>query len=120
MFISACHKQEEIDNILDRQKKEREEQEIRINERIRNLQSVNDTVNDDLFIDEDDWNNHINNSVHGNKLSDMERRKSESNKTSQLKTFFEDRMEERKSNELHLEIHRKDGSNKRQHVRHLL
>uniref|UniRef100_A0A8W8N5F5 Troponin I n=1 Tax=Magallana gigas TaxID=29159 RepID=A0A8W8N5F5_MAGGI len=108
-------KREEIDNILDRQKKEREEQEIRINERIRNLQSVNDTVNDDLFIDEDDWNNHTNNSVHGNKLSDMERRKSESNKTSQLKTFFEDRMEERKSNELHLEIHRKDGSNKRQH-----
>ncbi|XP_034330136.2 trichohyalin isoform X12 [Magallana gigas] len=108
-------KREEIDNILDRQKKEREEQEIRINERIRNLQSVNDTVNDDLFIDEDDWNNHTNNSVHGNKLSDMERRKSESNKTSQLKTFFEDRMEEQKSNELHLEIHRKDGSNKRQH-----
>ncbi|XP_052678220.1 trichohyalin-like isoform X7 [Crassostrea angulata] len=108
-------KREEIDNILDRQKKEREEQEIRINERIRNLQSVNDTVNDDLFIDEDDWNNHTNNSVHGNKLSDMERRKLESNKTSQLKTFFEDRMEEQKSNELHLEIHRKDGSNKRQH-----
>ncbi|XP_061178084.1 trichohyalin-like [Saccostrea echinata] len=105
-------KREEIDNILERQRKEREEQELKINERIRNLQSAKDTVNEDLFIDEDSWNNHSN---RGNNLLEMDRRKSESNKTSQLKTFFEDRMEEQKSNGLHVEVLRKDGSNRRHH-----
>ncbi|XP_078333580.1 uncharacterized protein LOC111121184 isoform X5 [Crassostrea virginica] len=109
---------EEIDNLLDRQKKEREKQEIHINERIRNLQSVKDTVNEDLFIDEENWNN--NHPNRGNNLSEMDRRKSESNKTTQLKTFFEDRMEEQKSTGLSVEVQRKDGSSRRQHVRHIL
>jgi hypothetical protein len=70
-------------------------------------------VNEDLFINEDSWDISTNKDTH---LSEMERRKSESNKTSQLKTFFEDRMEEQKSNGLNQEIHRKDGSNRRHHV----
>lgn len=118
MCIFACFAQEEIDNLLDRQKKEREKQEIHINERIRNLQSVKDTVNEDLFIDEENWNN--NHPNRGNNLSEMDRRKSESNKTTQLKTFFEDRMEEQKSTGLSVEVQRKDGSSRRQHVRHIL